>query len=286
MNDAHVVVFGASTASAVALALTQMGIGRITIIDPDVISMSNLNRITGASQTDIGKNKALFVAKHLLKVNPSLKITAVPHILEEQDAKQAIKSATVVVEMIDSLPAKYNIRKLMREVSSDEQKVYVGMATNVDEPLITVEGNNDPLFLNNDVSTAEIEELMKVTNPLEFMAGVIQIIGVKNIPLRQMVNFILVAERKLKYMAQHGSSAMGAAWGLSYTLQKMIIGVKLKESSITLSVEDVFDSVSLDNSDIAYLEELKEKYPDLFSDHESLMDAVKYHCNRLFGITY
>lgn len=50
MKNAHVVVIGASTGSVIAHLLAQYGIGSITIIDPDTIEQSNLDRIAGATQ--------------------------------------------------------------------------------------------------------------------------------------------------------------------------------------------------------------------------------------------
>ena len=60
INDAKVLVIGAGgLGSPVLLYLAAAGIGKIGIIDDDVVDLTNLQRQIIHSQASIGKNKAL-----------------------------------------------------------------------------------------------------------------------------------------------------------------------------------------------------------------------------------
>ena len=56
-------------------ALTRSGIGKITLIDNDVVDITNINRQLIADTTTIGKPKVEVAKERLLKINPNVKIT-------------------------------------------------------------------------------------------------------------------------------------------------------------------------------------------------------------------
>ena len=64
----------------VATQLTAMGIGKLKIIDRDVVEISNLHRQHLYREEDIGKVKVEAAAERLKKINPAVEIEAVPHL--------------------------------------------------------------------------------------------------------------------------------------------------------------------------------------------------------------
>jgi len=82
-----------------AEALARLGIGKLTLVDHDTVSESNLNRLVGAGPQDVGSLKTDVLKKHLSNITPSIKVKSIaenifqtpPHHYAEADI---IMSAT------------------------------------------------------------------------------------------------------------------------------------------------------------------------------------------------
>ena len=76
LNQAHVIVFGVGGVGGyVVEALVRSGIGHITIVDNDVVSLSNLNRQIIATQETIGQKKVDVMKKRILSIHPECDVT-------------------------------------------------------------------------------------------------------------------------------------------------------------------------------------------------------------------
>ncbi len=284
LKDAHVVVVGASTGSVIATLLAQYGVGKITLIDFDTIEQSNLNRIAGATQQDVGVNKAVFAAQQLVWLQPDMEVTAYTQKLQRDELKALFSTAAVVVEMIDSLPAKIEIREVTKELEQEgKQGLMVWMATNVDTPQITLESSADPLFLSDTLSQAILEGMLNPKGPQDFIRGVIAICGRENLPDRQMVNLLLIAHGELSYLAQHGVSAAGAGWGLVYLIQRHICGAQIEQHQHVFSVDSMIQPETMERVDESYFIELQTTYPHIFAEFKTLPQAVETLLERLLA---
>ncbi len=89
--------------------LAAAGVGRIGIVDGDVVERSNLHRQTIYTESDIGKAKATVASEYLRRVNPN--ITVVPHEarLTSDNALGILEKYDVVVDCTDNFPARYLI---------------------------------------------------------------------------------------------------------------------------------------------------------------------------------
>ena len=65
------------TGSAVAQQLAYLGVKRYVLIDPDLIETTNLNRVLGATATDVGRPKVEVAAEAIRRVSPGASINAV-----------------------------------------------------------------------------------------------------------------------------------------------------------------------------------------------------------------
>ena len=61
----------------VATELVLAGIGKITLVDPDVVEIHNLNRQFLFTEEDVGKPKAEIAAERLSRMNPEIKIEGI-----------------------------------------------------------------------------------------------------------------------------------------------------------------------------------------------------------------
>lgn len=75
---AHVILFGlGGVGSYTAECLARAGIGELTIVDSDTVSLTNLNRQLEALHSTLGQPKAEAVGQRLLDINPNLKLHAI-----------------------------------------------------------------------------------------------------------------------------------------------------------------------------------------------------------------
>lgn len=65
------------TGSPVAEQLARLGIRDIVLVDPDLVSASNLSRIYGSFPSSVGHHKVDVVANHMAKIQPSIKVSRV-----------------------------------------------------------------------------------------------------------------------------------------------------------------------------------------------------------------
>ena len=76
LAKAHVILFGlGGVGSYAAECLARAGIGMLTLVDSDVISLTNLNRQLAALHSTINRPKAEVVAQRLKDINPNLCLT-------------------------------------------------------------------------------------------------------------------------------------------------------------------------------------------------------------------
>lgn len=91
----------------VSLYLTGMGIGELTLIDDDIISISNIHRQVLFSYSDIGSYKAEVAARKLKELNPQIKIKHYVIRLNPDNILDMIKDADLVIDGCDNFYTKY-----------------------------------------------------------------------------------------------------------------------------------------------------------------------------------
>ena len=73
LKNAHVAVFGlGGVGGYVVEALARSGVGKLTLVDHDTISITNLNRQLLATRQTVGQPKAQAAADRVLSINPEL----------------------------------------------------------------------------------------------------------------------------------------------------------------------------------------------------------------------
>lgn len=78
LSSLHIAVFGiGGVGSYAAESLVRTGVGTLTIVDFDTVSVSNLNRQLPALHSTIGKTKVSVMEERLKDINPDLKIHSI-----------------------------------------------------------------------------------------------------------------------------------------------------------------------------------------------------------------
>lgn len=113
LSNAHVLLIGAGgLGSSSALYLAAAGVGQITIIDDDKVSLSNLQRQIIHKTDSIGQLKVKSAQERLIALNPEITINTVAKRLDVNNAQQLIKAADIVVDGSDNLATRYLVNDL------------------------------------------------------------------------------------------------------------------------------------------------------------------------------
>jgi hypothetical protein len=89
------------TGSLVAQTLSKSGVHALSLIDPDVLELHNLDAMDAVTADDLGRLKAEAIAAHLHHDAPHAQITALPYSVLTRQARQAIKTADVLICCVD-----------------------------------------------------------------------------------------------------------------------------------------------------------------------------------------
>ncbi|MXV38394.1 dinucleotide-utilizing protein [Flavobacteriaceae bacterium Ap0902] len=108
LKNAKVLVIGAGGLGGPVLQyLAGAGVGIIGILDPDIVSLSNLHRQVLFTPQDVGKPKAIVAKEKLSGFNPLIKIKAYPEALDENNALNLFNLYDLIIEGSDDFTTKY-----------------------------------------------------------------------------------------------------------------------------------------------------------------------------------
>ena len=103
IRAATVTVIGAGGIGTPVLQyLAAAGVGRLVIIDDDVVSLSNLQRQVIFVTSDIGKAKAGRAGEYVADLNPDIEVTVVERRIVADNATELLTGADVIVDGSDN----------------------------------------------------------------------------------------------------------------------------------------------------------------------------------------
>ncbi|MDP2414779.1 HesA/MoeB/ThiF family protein [Daejeonella sp.] len=110
LKDAKVLVIGAGGLGCPALLyLAGAGVGRIGIVDFDLVSLSNLHRQVLFTVHDIGLSKALRAGDVLEQINPDIEIIVFNEKLSNANALDILKGFDIILDGTDNFASRYLI---------------------------------------------------------------------------------------------------------------------------------------------------------------------------------
>lgn len=102
LANAHVLVAGVGgVGGRAAEVLARMGVGTLTIVDPDVFTTSNLNRQAGCTLDTLGQHKADVVADLCRNVSETVTVNVVADGVTRRNVVDLVTSADVVIDGTD-----------------------------------------------------------------------------------------------------------------------------------------------------------------------------------------
>ena len=110
-NSTVCVVGVGGLGNPITTRLAAMGVGKLRIVDRDVIELSNLHRQTMFDEDDVGQVKVEVAARKLKKSNPQVEIEAFPISINDYTALAVVEGCDVVIDALDSVNARYSLNK-------------------------------------------------------------------------------------------------------------------------------------------------------------------------------
>jgi len=108
LKNAKVLLVGAGGLGApLGLYLAAAGVGRIGLVDFDVVDVTNLQRQVIHTTADIGRKKLDSAAEKMTAINPSLQVDKHEVALTSENALDIIKDYDYVVDGTDNFPTRY-----------------------------------------------------------------------------------------------------------------------------------------------------------------------------------
>lgn len=110
LATAKVLVIGAGGLGVPALQyLAGAGVGKIGIVDGDVVSLSNLHRQVIYTPEEVGQSKAALAAQKMNVLNPQIDVSSYPRHLSRANALAIIRNYDLVLDTTDNFAARYLI---------------------------------------------------------------------------------------------------------------------------------------------------------------------------------
>ncbi len=169
-----VLLIGVGGVGSYALeALIRNGFYDITIVDFDIIDLSNLNRQLITDSTNIGKYKVDEAKKRALLINPNIKIQTINEKLNKENLRNLLnQNFDYIIDACDTLDVKFalmenSIHYSYKLISS------MGTAKKIDPTKLEIttldKTNNDPIarLLRNKVRKAHINKKIYVVSSTE-----------------------------------------------------------------------------------------------------------------------
>ena len=117
LKNASVLVVGlGGVGSFAAEFLARAGVGNMTIIDGDIVDITNINRQLPALHSTIGKHKVEIVAERILDINPEINLVKMNEFLSPERMEEILENTRFdyVLDCIDSVSPKLALIKACR----------------------------------------------------------------------------------------------------------------------------------------------------------------------------
>ena len=108
LKSASVLCVGAGgLGSSIILYLASAGVGKIGIIDNDIVELSNLHRQVIHNSSSIGELKTISAKDRISEINPNCKVKIFNETISSENALKIIEDFDYVCDGSDNFPAKY-----------------------------------------------------------------------------------------------------------------------------------------------------------------------------------
>lgn len=117
LKNSHIIVFGAGGVGGYVIeALARSFVGEITVVDNDVLSMSNINRQILATHSNVNRKKVDVAKERIADINPQCVVhTKDCFFLPENSNEFDFAQYDYIVDAVDTVSAKIELAKIAQE---------------------------------------------------------------------------------------------------------------------------------------------------------------------------
>ena len=111
LESAKIIIYGIGGVGSFATeGLVRAGVGNLVLVDPDEISITNINRQIHSNVNTVGKSKVEVMKRRILEINPDANVKTYDlKNLEFEEEKLIDNSFSYVIDAVDTVKTKINI---------------------------------------------------------------------------------------------------------------------------------------------------------------------------------
>lgn len=115
-KDAKITVIGCGGIGGQTIEmLARMGVGELVLVDEDAFDLSNLNRQTLATITDLGIEKSDVAKEKVRLINPYVKVTAFNEHIDQSNIEKVIGDSNIVIDALDNVLTRVIVSRKAKE---------------------------------------------------------------------------------------------------------------------------------------------------------------------------
>lgn len=99
--------------SIVAEYLARLGVGHLVLIDDDTVDKTNLPRLVGASQRDIGKPKIQLARRNVRRADPQARVTTLQAVVQDPRALRLLTRSDWIFHAADTHAARHWVNSIV-----------------------------------------------------------------------------------------------------------------------------------------------------------------------------
>lgn len=122
IKDLHVLIVGIGGVGGYTVeALTRMGVGYLTIVDSDVVDITNLNRQIISLHSNLNDDKVLVAKKRCLDINPNIQVKAIKQFVNKDNIQEIFNdNYDYIIDACDTITTKLLLIK-----EADKRKIKI-----------------------------------------------------------------------------------------------------------------------------------------------------------------
>ena len=144
LKAARVLIIGAGgLGNPIAIYLAAAGVGQITLVDHDLVSLSNLQRQILFTSSDVGLKKVSIAQERLQRLNPNIRVDIIAKAFSITNATELVRNHDLVIDGTDNFETRY----LINDVCVSENKTFVfGAVGRFDAQVSVFHYQNGPCY--------------------------------------------------------------------------------------------------------------------------------------------